>query len=163
MCDRITPMITRNRLLEIIHYDPGAGAFTWVVPVGRQAAGSRAGTVLDGGYLRIRIEGRNYRAHRLAWLYVYGDWPTMDLDHINRDKLDNRIDNLREVTVAENNSNRVIVTASGVAGVTKKRRRYYAQTSHNGKYYWIGSFPDKEQASAAYRLKVKELRGADAT
>lgn len=86
--------ITRDELVSILNYDPETGIFTWKKPYGtRVRAGSVAGTLGANGYIRIKINGSKFQAHRLAMLYVHGTLPPADTDHINRLKSDNRIVN----------------------------------------------------------------------
>ena len=89
--------ITADELRSILHYNPLTGVFTRI----RSAHPHRVGVVVGSvshGYILIGLLGKRYRAHRLAWLYVYGTWPKHDIDHINRNRSDNRICNLRDVT-----------------------------------------------------------------
>lgn len=87
-------------------YDPDTGVFTRAITRGSLAAGTKAGSLNRVGYWQIGVCGRTYTAQRLAWFYVHGDWPDGDIDHINRDKLDNRIANLRVISRSENLRNR---------------------------------------------------------
>ena len=91
-------LITHDRLLSILSYDKESGKF-------RRYKGKPVASGANTEYVRIKVDGYDYYAHRLAWFYVYGEWPTM-IDHINRDKHDNRIVNLREATYSENSLNR---------------------------------------------------------
>jgi hypothetical protein len=94
-----------ERVRELLHYDTETGAFTWKVRRSRRAVvGAVAGTVSAAGYVLLSIDGVRYWAHRVAWLYVYNVWPK-ELDHIDGDKLNNAINNLRECTRSENNQN----------------------------------------------------------
>jgi HNH endonuclease len=94
-------IITRTRLKEFLHYDPETGVFTWLVkPCRNILAGSIAGNVMNEGYVMVKIDRKNYKAHRLAWLYVHGTFPPDQLDHINRGRADNRLCNLRLSTQA---------------------------------------------------------------
>ena len=97
----------------------------------------------------------------MAWLYVHGKFPSDQIDHINLDKLDNRIVNLREATAAQNFANREAYTnnTSGFKGVRKKGRKWEARIGFNGKVLTIGSSDSPEQAHAAYVAKAKELFG----
>ena len=116
-------MLTQAKLKEVIEYDPNTGEFLWL---GRERFGSRGdsprGTSAKG-YHRFQVRGKKYMAHRLAWLYVYGEWPSQ-IDHINQDKKDNRIKNLREVTTSENCQNRPLRAdnLTGHKGVFAYRR-----------------------------------------
>ena len=95
--------ITQAKLKELLSYDPETGDFTWLV--GRKMAGKKAGSPHNQGYFTIRISRKLYLSHRLAWLYVYGAFPKIDLDHINGVKSDTRIDNLRECSESQNQWN----------------------------------------------------------
>lgn len=156
--------LTAERLRQVLRYEPTTGLFTWILPSSiRVKPGDTAGSPTKG-YVSIGVDGREYRAHRLAWLYVNGTWPsTADLDHINEDKSDNRIANLREASRSENMAN---VTAwknntSGYKGVTYNRRndRWVAQTKKDKRPIFIGSFRTAEEAHAAYVNKARELFG----
>lgn len=149
------PALTAERVRELLHYDPETGVFTWRVS-GRGPAkvGSIAGTIhTSKGYRNIWVGG-NYKAHRLAWLYVHGVWPEGQIDHINHIKDDNRIANLREVTNGQNMQNRPHQrnSPSGFKGVLGRTRsgRWPAKIAANGKQYWLGMFDSPEQAYAAY-------------
>jgi hypothetical protein len=88
--------LTAERLRKRLRYDAETGLFTRRVGSGHAHAGDMAGSVHSTGYVRICIDGGRYTAHRLAWLYVHGVWPSGQIDHINRNRSDNRIANLRE-------------------------------------------------------------------
>lgn len=118
-----------------------------------------SGRVNRDGYVTLKIQGRVYFAHRLAWLYVYNEWPTGVIDHINRERDDNRICNLRDATSSQNNLNRTVNTtargASGYKGVTILKRkngtvRYQAVLSRDGDCVYLGLFDSAEDAAAAY-------------
>lgn len=149
-------MLILEKLREILHYDEVTGVFTWKRPTSKRTkAGMEAGTAHSKGYLVIKIEGRLYFAHRLAWFYVYGSWPSKNLDHINRQKTDNRVVNLREVTNSENAQNRLIQSnnTSGFRGVSwhKRDKLWYSRIVVDGKARLIGVFKTPEQAGAAYK------------
>src|ERR1700724_777328 len=113
--------ITAARLREILHYDPETGIFTWRVRTSNRAnVGATAGCICANGYPQTSIDGHRYSMHRLAWLYVTGEWPGAETDHRNGDKTDNRFCNLRPATKAENGRNRAIYKSntSGFKGVT---------------------------------------------
>jgi HNH endonuclease len=88
--------LTAERLRERLHYDAETGVFTRRVGSSNARAGDVAGSVHSTGYVRISIDGGKYTAHCLAWFYVHGVWPSDQIDHINRNRSDNRIANLRE-------------------------------------------------------------------
>ncbi len=100
-------MVTADRLKELLSYDPETGIFVWAKLSGRRARiGDRAGSFnLSLGYRVIGIDGERHYEHRLAWLYMTGEWPSEDLDHENCDKSDNRFSNLREATDSQNLAN----------------------------------------------------------
>jgi hypothetical protein len=155
--------ITAEFVRELFHYDPETGVFTRRVT--RQGNGARAGAIAGtrkpSGYLVIWICGANHMAHRLAWLYVYGTWPTGQIDHINRVRDDNRIANLRSVACAENiqNRGRQGNNASGFKGVfrAKGNRRWTAQITANGRQMHLGNYESAEAAHAAYCAAAARL------
>jgi len=99
-------MLTTDRLRELLDYDTETGLFRWKTPTNnRITVGSLAGQNHPKGYTRIGVDGAKYLAHRLAWLYVHGVWPINQIDHINRMKTDNRINNLRDVIDGINKRN----------------------------------------------------------
>jgi len=121
--------------------------------------GSKAGGKTSAGYTVIKIKGRIYMGHRLIWLYHNGYWPENDIDHIDRDKSNNRIENLREVTEQCNarNSGNPINNTSGVRGVSwhKKHKVWRAKIKVNKIAYILGSSPDFIEA-VAYRLAAEQ-------
>lgn len=116
--------ITQDRLKSLLLYEPITGKFTWKVNKGSKKAGAQAGNLHLDNHIRIRIDGKIYRAHRLAWLYTYGRWPSQQIDHINHDRSDNRLVNLREVDQITNHQNLGIRkdNKSGSTGVHWDRR-----------------------------------------
>jgi hypothetical protein len=148
--------ISLDKLKSLLHYDPLTGEFTRIARTSsRTKVGQRAGRPTSTGYWRISLDRVDYKAHRLAWFYVYGVWPSGHIDHINRDKRDNRISNLRDVTESENRQN-VLLRAdnkSGFKGVhfSSRRQRWVAQISHMRRGKNLGAFPTAELAYEAYR------------
>ena len=153
-------MSTLERLRELLDYDPDTGAFTWRVSKGAAKAGSIAGSVNGDGYLYIMIDGRGYRAHRLAWLHVYGVWPANQIDHINCVRSDNRLENLREATQAENRRNIGMYrnNTSGAKGVyfRKGAGNYQAYGRLNGKQHHLG-YHDTLEAAERMHLAFERL------
>jgi hypothetical protein len=142
-------------LRQTFVYDAATGLF---YRVGRYPA-RPSGRVNSRGYVILRIKGQTYFAHRLAWLYIYGEWPSAIIDHINRERDDNRLSNLRDVSSSQNNLNRTIDTkgrgASGRKGIAVLKRkdgtlRYQAVLCRDGDVVYLGLFDDIEAASAAY-------------
>lgn len=146
--------LTAERLRQVLHYDPETGKFTWKVTLSRRApAGAAAGTCDIRGYQIIRLDHTKYRAHRLAWLYVCGVWPTEELDHINRDRSDNRVANLRLASRPENSQNTSPKRSntSGRKGVSWHARtgRWRAHLTLNRRGIHLGYFRDINDAIAA--------------
>jgi hypothetical protein len=152
--------LTQALLKSLLSYDPATGVFTWAAHRGGMSRiGDRAGTMDAHGYVIIRIFGRRFPAHRLAWLYVYGEWPDIT-DHINHTRDDNRICNLRSVTDAINHQNRRRMTnsASGFLGVTwhRRDRRWQSHIELNGKSKHLGSYVCLGHAVKA-RLQAEQV------
>ena len=141
-------------------YDPHTGVFRWAVNRrGKSLAGCIAGSLHSTGYVHISLCGRLYKAHRLAWLFVYGTWPTCHIDHINGDKQDNRIANLREATRSENRQNLRLPyknNKSGLMGVSAEKSRWRAVIHKDGRQNRLGSFATPQEAHAAY-LEAKSV------
>ncbi len=98
--------ITHSRLTELICFDPATGIFTWKENRGgMRFAGKPSGHKKTNGYIEITVGGWRYLAHRLGWFFVHGSWPVNDIDHINGDRSDNRIVNLRDVLPTDNLQN----------------------------------------------------------
>lgn len=147
-------LLSQEKLKSLLHYDPETGVFTWLVRASSSAkVGSVAGCLETYGYVVIRIDRKNYKAHRLAWLYLHGNLPPKQLDHINRDRSDNRICNLRLATSAENNQNRSLSTknTSGHIGVCwfKRTKKWKANIKLNNKEIHLGYFTDLSEAIEA--------------
>ena len=156
-------MITRERLKELVSYNSDTGNFTFVVNKGIRRAGMMAGSAVAGGYWRLRLDGREYKAHRLAWLYMYGEWPDRDVDHINLNKRDNRISNLRLATETENGANQPLSSknTSGFKGVTwhSRSKKWQAAVKVKGKNKYLGLFDRAEDAHSAYVKASQEAFG----
>lgn len=139
-------------LHKILSYDPKTGVFR------RNSTGRVVGSKMVIGYLTVTINSRAYFCHRLAWFYMYGVWPLGIIDHINRNKEDNRIANLRTASKGQNAINSKIVRAwSGYRGVyyQSNTRKWRAKL---GKIH-LGYFLTKKAAHGAYRAKASELYG----
>lgn len=156
-------MIDQQELKRLLHYDPVTGIFTWRVSRSRVHVGQVAGCKNSKGYIYIRLNGKKYGAHRLAWLYVHGCWPADQLDHRNTDKSNNAIKNLREATYAENNWNQGLCSTntSGFKGVSyhKSCKKWRAQIRNGSGPIYLGLFETPELAAAAYARAAEELHG----
>lgn len=149
-------MITKDTLLKYFDIDFNAGLFLWKEDRGRLAKkGDIAGSRSDGGYIRIKVEGKLYMAHRLMWLAATGEMPLGQIDHINGVRTDNRLINLRDVTPSENCLNRAarVDSTSRVPGVAwhKKQQRWVARLQVEGERIQLGSFKRFSQAVNARR------------
>lgn len=144
-------MITQDRLKEVLQYNAETGEFIWKVQLNaRGTVGSQAGTKSKRYRKRIRVDGVQYFAYKLAWLYVHGQWPT-EIDHINRDDTDDRIANLRVASRSENNFNRRDPVPGKQAGITwfAQTKRWRARIKVNRKEIALGYFVDIADAIAA--------------
>jgi hypothetical protein len=143
--------LTAERLREILDYYPQTGIWVW--RVGRRA-GREAGCKLDSGYVLIRIDGRLYRANRLAWLYMTGEWPPEDIDHEDRNPANGSFFNLRPATRGENiaNAKRARNNTPGYKGVGWDHRvgKWRAKIVVDGRQIYLGWFDTVEAAAAAY-------------
>lgn len=177
--------LTAEQLRSILHYDPDTGLFRWSEGIDHWRAGMLAGTkmrtratgndyvvigigttsrgIYDREYIAIGVQKRVYRAHRLAWLYVYGEWPDRQVDHINGDSLDNRIVNIRLATNYQNCLNRGLRrnNTSGVKGVSwsKRAQKWLAHITVNRKIMHLGLFDTIEEATAIRVEAANRLHG----
>lgn len=152
--------LSAERLRELLSYDTETGEFRWRVSVGRAKAGDLAGYDHGTGYRAASVDGRLYRLHRLAWLYVTGEWPPEHIDHVNGVRSDNRWGNLRSASNSQNMQNQRIAPSSnkssGLLGATwdKKAGRWKSLIMIRRKNIHLGYFDTPEEAHAAY-LKAK--------
>lgn len=155
--------ITLARLKELLAYDPDRGLFFWLVSRGGVVAGMPAGYATDDGYVCVRVEGRIYRAHILAWFYKTGEWPTRQVDHIDTKRDNNRWDNLRLASNGENGANKpkLSTNTTGFKGVTYdgKRGKYRAQVQKDGKKKHVGYFDCPTAAALAHDNVAAKLHG----
>lgn len=144
-----------NELIRILDYDKVSGIFRWKVKSCRMAIGSIAGYKRRDGYIQIVIKRNPYLAHRLAWIYEFGDLLDFDIDHINGIRCDNSISNLRKATRTQNNQNRKINknSISGVKGVgwSSLKNKWVARCTVDGKRIYLGSFDDISSAENVVR------------
>ena len=146
--------LTQERLRELLHYEPLTGVFTRLVSTANWAkVGDVAGGKGGKDYLQIGIDNRDYKAHRLAWFYMTGAWPIDQIDHIDGNPVNNRIENLREATNSVNKQNMRKARSdnkSGLLGVGKNGKKWRAVIGVDGKNKHIGYFDTPELAHAAY-------------
>lgn len=153
--------ISQQKVLEYLQYDPDSGEFRWKVSSnGRIKVGQLAGCLELTGYIKIRIEGKAFGTHRLAWIAVNGEVGDSFIDHINGDRADNRISNLRVATRVENSRNRRNQkNISGQRGVywNKPYGKWQASGFKDGKLISLGYFEDKlEAAKVAAEFRKNE-------
>jgi hypothetical protein len=153
--------LTAERLRELLSYDPETGVFTWRVRIrGNVHPGMASASSRRRGYARVKVDGHAYAAHRLAWLYVYGEWPAGFIDHKNRDRADNRISNLRIATLSQNQHNRGAsrLSSTGVKGVYLDRKRggYQVSLAVNYKSVYIGRCKTIAEGAELYRAAVSK-------
>lgn len=146
--------VTAERLRELLDYDAATGEFTYRVKRGHMRPGDLAGGLMPVGYVQIYVDGKNYLAHRLAWLHVTGAMPERYIDHRDTNKSNNRFTNLRDVSEIVNGHNRKGANknnlASGLIGVRRNRLRWAAQITVNRKPHHLGTYDTPEQAHAVY-------------
>lgn len=157
-------MLTVERVREVLDYNPETGVFRWKTHKQPQKIGQITGNFGggdDGKYWRVRVDGKWYYGHRLAWFYVYGVWPTQ-LDHKDTIKHHNAILNLREATTVQNAGNMRMHRRNklGFKGVRKRTPGCYeARLGIGGKDHVLGYFKSPEEAHAAYVAAAKEQFG----
>lgn len=157
--------LTAARLRELLSYDSKSGEFRWIRSKKGVQIGMRTGAAAGNRYIYITIEHKRHLAHRLAWLYVYGQWPKHQVDHIDRDRRNNRIANLRDVPSYQNNQNiehARSFSKSGVLGVSwhDHSRKWRARIMRMGVETRLGLFDTLEQASAAYVRAKRQIHEA---
>lgn len=150
-----------KRAHELLTYDPDTGnlfwkrgSYGWI-----RRPGVHAGTFNGKGYRIIKLDRNWYMVHRIIWLMIYGNWPSEQVDHIDRDKLNNRIENLREASAAQNCANQLKrkTNTSGYKGVTKYEDKWRSTIFNNGFPVYLGIFNTAEEAFAEYKRASIEL------
>ena len=137
-----------EELKEYLSYDPDSGLLTWI------KTGKEAGCKCPRGYKRVVFKNRCYYVHRVVWVFSNSRWPELSIDHINGNKSDNRLVNLREVSHKVNCQNRREHRTGHLLGTNKRGGRYKAQIQLNGKIVHLGTFDTAEEAHQAY-LKAR--------
>jgi citrate synthase len=165
-------LMSFDEVFERLSYDPGTGIFIWKERVirsrldktwNKKFAGKETGYLRHNGYKVINMNKKEYSCSRLAWLLTYKVWPTKEIDHINGNSADNRIENLREATRSENAINRSMQSnnSSGLKGIWKRKGMniWVADIQRAGKKFRVGSFKSPEEAHQAYKLAALDIHG----
>ncbi len=155
--------LSHEILLAHLNYDPATGHFVRLRKTSNNMnVGDRAGS-FDGLYEKIGLLGRRYYSHRLAWFYTGKCWPPAEIDHINGDKTDNRLDNLRLATRSQNVANRKVLKTNktGIKGVCwdSRRCKWIAQCMVDGRNEFLGAFDTSSDAHSAYSHRAKQVHG----
>ena len=154
-------MISHCELVELLVYNPSNGFFTWKQDQGRIRLGATAGSLRKDGYLQIMLNHKLYLAHRLAWFYITQEWPTEQIDHVNKNRSDNRLCNLRLATNKQNGENlpMLCTNVSGHRGVSwdTSRKKWKAQIKHHGRNIFLGRFESLTDAAEAARVARSRL------
>lgn len=159
-----SPDLTVERLREVLRYEPETGEFYWVKAISRKIkAGKKWGSLHRTGYIFGKIDSERFSGHRLAWFFVTGEWPSIQIDHRNLNRADNRWSNLREATRSQNQWNRA-KSRSGISqykGVSwhAQSRTWRARIHKYRKETALGYFATQEAAHAAYVAAAKEHFG----
>lgn len=155
--------LSADRVRALLSYDAATGEFRWRAKRRRVRVGALAGSFSCGGYWNIRVDGRLHMAHRLAWLYTHGAWPQNQIDHVDGDRLNNSLVNLREATGAQNIRNRGPHrnNEAGLKGVSPVRRsgKWRALIRIAGKVVYLGEFASPGEAHSAYAVAARAHHG----
>lgn len=149
----------RRQIMAVLEYDPGTGQFTWNQAHWKR--GQRAGAFNDEGYVKITFKDKGYAAHRLAWLFTHGAWPEGEIDHINGNRADNRIDNLRVADRYIQTQNKRAArkdSRSGLIGAKlTSSGKFSSSIKADGQEHYLGMFATAELAHAAYMDAKRRL------
>lgn len=158
------PDLTAERLRKLLHYDPETGIFTRTANRGNTKVGWVAGSLDNRGYRCVTVDGRRYKCHRLAWLYVYGVWPSGVIDHVDHNTDNNRISNLRDTTLSQNmqnmqNRRKNVNNTSGYRGVWwyPPLGKWCSKIGYQGSRKHLGYFDSPDAAYAAYLAAAARL------
>mgnify|MGYP000944445100 CR=1 FL=1 len=146
-----------ERVRALFTYNPSTGCVTYRVRHGRMRAGMQAGSLKHSGYVELKVDGVMVRRSRIAWALFHGRWPTHHIDHMNRNRSDDRIANLRDVSPATNSHNQGetrVNNTSGVVGVSfnKRQQKFVASIYVDGRCVFLGQFATLEAAANARRI-----------
>jgi hypothetical protein len=156
-------ILTQARLKEVLSYNPATGIFIWLASRSRRVKnGAVAGCTRKDGYVLVYVDGKLHYAHRLAWLYVTGAWPTVLIDHRDLDPSNNAWSNLREATYGENFQNKRKAQANSTSGLigahwAANDNKWFSRITVDGKTTALGRFDTPEEAHAAYVAAKRKL------
>ena len=154
-------MLTQTRLKAVFFYDPVVGVFIRRLKQPGAKVGKISGCLRSDGYLTTSIDGKPHKCHRLAWLYMTGNWPCYEIDHIDGDRANNKFLNLRDIPKWANIQNQRKAQkhnrSTGVLGIFPNGNRFAARLSVNNKKVYLGTFPTKEEAHQAYLTAKRAL------
>lgn len=162
--------VRHQELIEILDYNPESGQFIWKQNRGHNQVKNKKAGYIDKktGYLILSIKKNKYLAHRLAWFYFYAEWPKQTIDHIDKNKLNNRITNLRDIPFTENQWNKKIYDDGRLVGTAfrpdrKSKKWTSAITIFNPKKNknepkFLGFYKTEEEAHNAYMLAYNNLK-----
>lgn len=155
--------VSQSRLHYLFDYEVDSGRFIRKIKTaGRVRVGDNAGTRHNKGYWLIMVDGVLYLRHRLAWLYVTGEWPEHEVDHVDMDRANDAWSNLRAATASENQSNRRIRPDNkiGLKGVSRaSRTTFWSSVSHQGKTTYLGTTTCPAAAHLRYVVEADKLFG----
>lgn len=161
----MTRLLARSELMRWLRYDEDSGLFYWKArPANRCYVGDLAGHINGKGYREIELRGRVYQAHRLAWLFENGEWPIDEIDHKDGNRSNNRIGNLREATINQNQHNRKKWrrnTSSRFKGVSlhKQTGKWQVNIQLDGCRSYLGLYDSEEIAHQIYKNAADRLHG----
>lgn len=150
--------LNAERLRELLDYNPNTGVFNWKSARRGVSKDQPVGCCrMPDRQVIIGVDGLDYRAHRLAWLHVHGEWPTKEIDHINCDRTDNRLANLRLATRSQNNANRAGPTTKGTC--RNKGGTWMARIKFENVVHYLGNYSSQAEAREAYERAAKTIHG----
>jgi len=155
--------LNQDQLKDLLEYDSRTGIFRWRVSASPQAISGVIAGWLDNGYRRIMIGGKAYRSARLAWLYETGSWPKGCVDHIDRNRANDRFANLRDVSHRANIQNWPRKNKAGFRGIYKRGKKYVAQIGVAGGVCHLGTYKTAYQAHQIYKQVAVLIHGPDAS
>lgn len=155
-------ILSQVRVKELLSYDSATGILAWKIRTPKSEIGDEAGGFTPDGYRYVGVDGKRYLAHRLAWFYVHGTWPSGHIDHINGGRSDNRIENLRDATVSQNAHNTKKLnwaSTTGFIGVARKRSKFMSRITVRNQIIHLGIFSTIAEARICRLLAEKKYLG----